>query len=37
MEALHDVVKAGKVCDIGVWAMWTWLFQKALHVTETPG
>lgn len=35
MEALHDVVKAGKARYIGVSAMWAWQFQKALHVAET--
>jgi aryl-alcohol dehydrogenase-like predicted oxidoreductase len=34
MEALHDVVKAGKVRYIGASAMWAWQFQKALHVAE---
>lgn len=34
MEALHDVVKAGKVRYIGASAMYAWQFQKALHVAE---
>jgi aryl-alcohol dehydrogenase-like predicted oxidoreductase len=34
MEALHDVVKAGKARYIGASAMWAWQFQKALHVAE---
>jgi aryl-alcohol dehydrogenase-like predicted oxidoreductase len=37
MEALHDVVKAGKVRYIGASAMWAWQFQKALHVAEKNG
>ncbi|WP_411350087.1 aldo/keto reductase [Paenibacillus sp. WLX2291] len=34
MEALHDLVKAGKVRYIGASAMYAWQFQKALHVAE---
>lgn len=34
MEALHDVVKAGKTRYIGASAMFAWQFQKALHVAE---
>src|SRR5207248_5713434 len=37
MEALHDVVKAGKARYIGATAMFAWQFQKALHVAETHG
>jgi aryl-alcohol dehydrogenase-like predicted oxidoreductase len=37
MEALHDVVKAGKALYIGASAMWAWQFQKALHVAEKYG
>lgn len=37
MEALHDVVKAGKARYIGASAMYAWQFQKALHVAETNG
>jgi len=37
MEALHDVVKAGKARYIGASAMYAWQFQKALHVAETYG
>ena len=37
MAALHDVVKAGKVRYIGASAMYTWQFQKALHVAEQHG
>ena len=31
VEALHDVVRAGKARYIGASAMWAWQFQKALH------
>lgn len=34
MEALHDLIKAGKVRYIGASAMYAWQFQKALHVAE---
>lgn len=37
MEALHDIVKAGKVRYIGASAMYAWQFQKALHVAEKHG
>lgn len=37
MEALHDVVKAGKARYIGASAMYAWQFQKALHVAEKYG
>ena len=37
MEALHDVVRAGKARYIGASAMWAWQFQKALHVAEQRG
>ncbi|WP_339320701.1 aldo/keto reductase [Paenibacillus sp. FSL R10-2734] len=37
MEALHDVVKAGKARHIGASAMYAWQFQKALHVAEQHG
>ena len=37
MEALHDVVKAGKARYIGASAMWAWQFQKALHVAAQHG
>src|SRR5919202_446252 len=37
MEALHDVVKAGKARYIGASAMWAWQFQKALDVAEQHG
>ncbi|ULH17084.1 aldo/keto reductase (plasmid) [Deinococcus sp. KNUC1210] len=37
MEALHDVVRAGKARYIGASAMWAWQFQRALHVAEKHG
>ncbi|MEK4250026.1 aldo/keto reductase [Paenibacillus sp. FSL W7-1287] len=37
MEALHDVVKAGKVRYIGASAMYAWQFLKALHVADSNG
>ena len=37
MEALHDVVRAGKARYIGASAMWAWQFQRALHVAEQRG
>lgn len=37
MEALHDVVRAGKTRYIGASAMYAWQFQKALHVAEKHG
>lgn len=37
MEALHDLVKAGKVRYLGASAMYAWQFQKALHVAEKNG
>jgi 1-deoxyxylulose-5-phosphate synthase len=37
MEALHDVVKAGKARYIGASSMFAWQFQKALHVAEKNG
>ncbi len=37
MEALHDVVKAGKARYVGASAMWAWQFGKALHVAEQHG
>src|SRR5215207_8092332 len=37
MEALNDIVRAGKVRYIGASAMWAWQFQKAFHVAEKHG
>jgi 1-deoxyxylulose-5-phosphate synthase len=37
MEALHDVIKAGKARYIGASAMYAWQFQKALYTAEKHG
>jgi aryl-alcohol dehydrogenase-like predicted oxidoreductase len=37
MEALHDVVKAGKARYIGASSMYAWQFAKAQHVAERSG
>src|SRR4026209_1767294 len=37
MEALNDVVRAGKARYIGASAMWAWQFAKSLHVSENHG
>ena len=37
LEALHDVVKAGKARCIGASSMYAWQFSKALHVAERHG
>jgi aryl-alcohol dehydrogenase-like predicted oxidoreductase len=37
MEALHDVVRAGKARYLGASAMFAWQFQRALHVAERHG
>ena len=37
MEALHDVVKAGKARYIGASSMFAWQFAKAMHVAERHG
>jgi 1-deoxyxylulose-5-phosphate synthase len=37
VEAMHDVVKAGKARYIGASAMYAWQFQKALYVAEKNG
>jgi aryl-alcohol dehydrogenase-like predicted oxidoreductase len=37
MEALHDVVKAGKVRYLGASSMWAWQFAKMQHVAEMNG
>jgi aryl-alcohol dehydrogenase-like predicted oxidoreductase len=36
MEALHDVVRAGKARYIGASSMHAWQFAKAQHVASTP-
>jgi aryl-alcohol dehydrogenase-like predicted oxidoreductase len=37
MEALHDVVRAGKARYIGASSMYAWQFAKAQHVAERNG
>ena len=37
MEALHDLVKAGKVRYLGASSMWAWQFAKMQHVAELHG
>jgi len=35
LEALHDLVKSGKVLYIGASSMYAWQFAKLLHISET--
>ena len=37
MEALHDVVKAGKARYIGASSMWAWRFAKMQHTADLHG
>ncbi len=37
MEALHDVVRAGKVRYIGASSMWAWQFAKLQHTADKAG
>jgi 1-deoxyxylulose-5-phosphate synthase len=37
VEALHDVVKAGKARYVGASSMYAWQFSKMLHVAERHG
>jgi aryl-alcohol dehydrogenase-like predicted oxidoreductase len=37
LEALHDVVKAGKARYIGASSMWAWQFSEALHLASKHG
>lgn len=37
MEALNDIVRAGKVRYIGASAMWAWQFAKMINVAERHG
>jgi aryl-alcohol dehydrogenase-like predicted oxidoreductase len=37
MEALHDIVRAGKARYIGASSMWAWQFAKAQRVAERHG
>ncbi len=36
MDALHDVVRAGKARYLGASSMWAWQFAKAQRVAKTP-
>jgi aryl-alcohol dehydrogenase-like predicted oxidoreductase len=36
MDALHDVVRAGKARYVGASSMWAWQFAKAQRVAPTP-
>jgi aryl-alcohol dehydrogenase-like predicted oxidoreductase len=37
LEALNDVVRAGKVRYLGASSMWAWQFSKALHLADRHG
>jgi aryl-alcohol dehydrogenase (NADP+) len=37
LEALHDLVKSGKVRYIGASSMFSWQFAKMLHISESHG
>ncbi|GAA2008661.1 aldo/keto reductase [Nakamurella flavida] len=37
LEALHDVVKAGKARYIGASSMWAWQFSQALYLADLNG
>ncbi len=37
MEALHDVIRAGKVRYIGASSMWAWQFAKLQHAADRGG
>ena len=37
MEALHDIVKAGKVCYLGASSMYAWQFAKLQHAADLGG
>jgi len=37
LEALHDVVKAGKARYIGASSMWAWQFARALYLSDKHG
>lgn len=37
LEALNDVVRAGKALYVGASSMWTWQFAKMLHLAEQRG
>ena len=37
MEALHDIVKSGRVCYLGASSMWAWQFAKAQQIAKDNG
>jgi aryl-alcohol dehydrogenase (NADP+) len=37
LDALHDVVRAGKVHYLGASSMWAWEFSKLLHLADAHG
>ncbi|MGB5749313.1 MAG: aldo/keto reductase [Desulfobacterales bacterium] len=37
MEALHDLIRSGKVRYIGASSMWAWQFAKAQHTAQSNG
>ena len=37
LEALHDVVRAGKALHIGASSMWAWQFATMLHTSDANG
>ena len=37
LEALHDIIKAGKARYIGASSMWAWQFAKALYTADMQG
>ncbi len=37
LEALHDIVKAGKARHIGASSMFAWQFSKAIHLSKRQG
>jgi aryl-alcohol dehydrogenase-like predicted oxidoreductase len=37
LEALHDVIKAGKVRYVGASSMWAWQFAKSLYLADLRG
>ena len=37
LEALHDLVRAGKVRYLGASSMWAWQFSRMLHVADAHG
>ena len=37
LQALHDIVRAGKARYIGASSMWAWQFAKTLHIADRHG